>query len=113
TGWVRGMGQYKRGLGNDRQFFLSAWSGKSVTVDRKAQNGVPVHIARPFLCVVGGVPPDMLGELADHRGRSDGFVHRILFSFPPSPAAADWTEETVTQESADAWARVLAALRTL
>src|SRR5262249_20121019 len=88
--WVRGMGQYKNGRGNDRQFWLATWSGKSHLVDRKTQNGVPISIPRPFVNVICGMPPDMLGELADCRGRNDGFLDRILFAFPRCAGAADW-----------------------
>src|SRR5262249_34851814 len=52
VGWVRGMGQYKGGRGNDRQFWLSTWSGKSHLVDRKSQGVVPISIPRPFINVI-------------------------------------------------------------
>jgi hypothetical protein len=113
VGWVRGMGQYKGGRGNDRQFWLSAWSGKSYFVDRKTQNGVPISIARPFVNVICGMPPDMLGELADCQGRNDGFLHRILFAFPRCAGAAEWEEATVELASKEAWERTLVNLRKL
>jgi hypothetical protein len=113
VGWVRGMGQYKGGRGNDRQFWLSNWSGKAHMVDRKAQGVVPIYIPRPFLNVICGLPPDMLSELADYQGRNDGFLHRILFVFPRASVGADWTEGTVSRDTKDAWARTLAGLRRL
>src|SRR5262249_41034169 len=94
--WVRGMGQYKGGRGNDRQFWLSAWSGRGHLVDRKSQGTVAISIPRPFVNVPLGLPPDMLGELADHQGRNDGFLHRVLFTFPKAAAGTDWTDETVS-----------------
>src|SRR5262249_2944360 len=111
--WVLGMGQYKGGKGNDRQFWLSTWSGKSHLVDRKTQNGVPISIPRPFVNVICGIPPDMLGELADYQGRNDGFLHRILFAFPRCAGAADWEEATVELASKEAWERTLVNLRKL
>jgi hypothetical protein len=113
VGWVRGMGQYKGGRGNDRQFWLSAWSGKSHFVDRKSNGLVPLSIPRPFINVVTGIQPDMLGELADRQGRNDGFLHRILFSFPKGTGGTSWTEITVSQRSKDTWAATLASLRKL
>lgn len=113
VGWVRGMGQYKGGKGNDRQFWLSGWSGKGHMVDRKGQGSVPITIPRPFINVVGSIPPDMLGELDDHRSRQDGFLHRILFTFPRAKAGADWTEVTVSPESKQAWENTLVGLRSL
>lgn len=35
SSWIRGMNQYKGGKGNDRQFYLSCWSGQTALVDRK------------------------------------------------------------------------------
>jgi hypothetical protein len=113
VGWVRGMGQYKGGRGNDRQFWLSNWSGKAHMVDRKSQGGVPISIPRPFVNVVFGLPPDMLNELADFQGRNDGFLHRILFVFPHASSGTDWTEETVTDEANLAWQTTLLRLRGL
>jgi hypothetical protein len=113
VGWVRGMGQYKGGRGNDRQFWLSAWSGTSHFVDRKSQGLVPVTIARPFVNVVGGAPPEMLTELADHKGRRDGFLDRLLFVFPRACAGADWSEAAVSDAAKQAWEKTLVALRKL
>ncbi len=111
--WVGGMNQYKGGKGNDRQFWLSAWSGKAHLVDRKAKDGVPISIPRPFVSVLGGIQPDMLTELADPRGRSDGFLHRILFCFPALTGPADWTDATVSDAVARAWVDALVRLRAL
>ncbi len=113
AGWVGGMNQYKGGKGNDRQFWLSTWSGKSHLVDRKAQGVIPVSIPRPFVCVLGGIQPDMLGELTDRQGRSDGFLHRILFVYPTPTGTAGWTDDTVSDGAAAAWADCLARLRAL
>jgi hypothetical protein len=111
--WVRGMGQYKGGRGNDRQFWLSNWSGKMHMVDRKGQGVVPIIIPRPFVNVICGMPPDMLGELADCQGRNDGFLHRILFAFPRCAGASDWEEVTVDLASKQAWEQTLVNLRKL
>jgi hypothetical protein len=111
--WVRGMGQYKGGRGNDRQFWLSAWSGKSHMVDRVSLALVPISIPRPFINVICGLPPDMLSELADCQGRNDGFLHRILFAIPRCAGAADWEESTVSLASKQAWEQTLTSLRKL
>jgi hypothetical protein len=113
VGWVRSMGQYKGGRGNDRQFWLSNWSGKTHIVDRKSQGIVPIGIPRPFANVICGLPPDMLNELADHQGRNDGFLHRVLFAFPKATVGADWTNATVSEASRRAWENTLTGLRQL
>jgi hypothetical protein len=96
VGWVTSLNQYKGGSGSDRQFWLSAWSSTDFTINRKGKD--PVRITRPFLSIVGNIPPDMLGELADKRGRENGSVDRILFAFP-DPILVKWTYETPDPKS--------------
>ena len=112
TAWVAGLNQYKSGgKGSDRQFFLSTWSGSPVVVDRKADREKgPISIPHPFLGVVGGLTPDMLGELSDSHGRDDGFIDRLLFTFP-EPTKIRWNAGAVSSESIDGWLRVVRQLR--
>lgn len=76
TGWVQGMGQYKGGLGRDRQHWLSIWSRDSIKVGRKTTRS---HwIPKPFVAVLGGIQPDPLEDLL--HGRDDGLLPRILMA---------------------------------
>ncbi|MDR3634388.1 MAG: DUF3987 domain-containing protein [Isosphaeraceae bacterium] len=111
TALVAGLNQYKSGgKGADRQFFLSAWSGTAVTVDRKGQHDRgPLHIPHPFLSILGAMTPDMLTELAEGKGRDDGFIDRFLFTLP-DPVQVRWVPETVPGEAMDRWG---AAVRVL
>jgi hypothetical protein len=104
TAWVLALNQYKTGgKGSDRQFFLSAWSGAAVIVDRKHQEGrVPIHIPHPFLAIAGGLPPEMLAELVDARNRNDGFLDRILFAHP-DPVAIRWRDRVADPDAASDW----------
>jgi hypothetical protein len=104
TGWVRGMDAYRGGRGRDRQHWLSCWAGEGLVNDRKTgTHGLPAIIERPFVCVVGGLPPDMLSTLADTRGRSDGFCDRLVFAFPRAHLGSRWTDSVVTGEARAAW----------
>lgn len=78
SGWVRGMGAYKGGLGRDRQHWLSIWAGASFPVNRKGDEGIPIYIQRPFVGLVGGIQPDVVGDI--HGGRDDGLLERLLFA---------------------------------
>jgi hypothetical protein len=98
-----GFNRYRRGIGADRQFFQAAWSGKLTVTHRvKLVEGVrqldTLEIPRPFLCVLGGLPPELLGELSDERGREDGFIHRFLFCYPDS-IIAGYSEEGVSSDA--------------
>jgi Protein of unknown function (DUF3987) len=74
---------------------------------------VPISIPRPFVSVICGIQPEMLNELADHQGRNDGFLNRILFVFPLATRGTDWTDATVGAASKQAWTDALACLRSL
>ena len=71
TGWARAMNQYRSGRGADRQAWLSFWSGAEHLVNREGLKEA-LLLLDPFLCVAGCLPPDVLDELADERGREDG-----------------------------------------
>lgn len=61
VGWALRMDAYRNGKGADRQFWLSAWSGTSTSVDRvKDGKEGPLWVSRPFVGVVGGLAPSRL-----------------------------------------------------
>jgi hypothetical protein len=111
TAWVSALDQYRaRGRGTDRQFYLSAWAGEPVAVHRKNQDDGPLFVPHPFLAVVGPLPPDRLDQLRGERNVNDGFLDRVLFSFPaPMPAIGeDWR---AVEDDVDAiWADALGKL---
>jgi hypothetical protein len=111
TAWVHAMDQYKGGKGADRQHWLSFWNGAPVIVNRKNRREATV-LMDPFVAVVGCLPPDVLEELGDERGREDGFVHRILFASPPAHTV-EWTEASLGPEVAQNYETVIRALFTL
>jgi hypothetical protein len=97
SGWVRSMDQYRGGgRGADRQHFLSMWSRTLIKVDRKS-NPKPIIVPRPCLSVVGGIQPDLLPDLADAARREDGFLDRLLWSFPDE-VHDQWTKEGIAPE---------------
>ena len=100
SGWFGGMNQYRGGRGADRQFYLSAWTRRSVKVDRKG-SAVPIIIAKPHVSVVGGIQPDLLGGLAGAEQRQDGFLDRILWAYP-DPLPDRFTEDEISPEASRA-----------
>ena len=102
AGWSRSMDAYKANKGADRQFWLSCWSSEAVAVDRKGNAG-PIMINSPLLCVLGSICPDMLKELLDSKGRSDGSIERQLLSFPSTYPQKKWTDEGVSEKISQKW----------
>ena len=110
TAWLDGMGQYKQGGGNDRQFYLSAWAGAAVSIDRKNQeNGVPLFLPHPTLSIAGAMTPDMLRPCLDNGGKEDGFTDRILIGYPEM-VEVRYTEDTIPEDVTEAWSEAIKAL---
>jgi len=108
AGWARSMDQYRSGKGPDRENWLSMWSASPVLVNRRTRKHAQ-YIPRPFVGVSGTIQPDMLTELSDERGREDGFIHRILFTYPPQ-VSERWSEDTVSEGARSAYASMFDAL---
>lgn len=94
SGWVKAMDAYRGGKGGDRQRWLSGWSSNPWKVDRR--KGEPIFIKAPVVCVVGGIQPDVLPELAREAGQRDGFIERILWAYPEERYPDD-TEATISE----------------
>lgn len=77
-------------------------------MNRKTRQ-TPIVLDNPFVNVVGCLPPDLLGQLTDARGREDGFVHRLLFGFP-DPLAMHWSEVAVREATLEGYCRVFEGL---
>lgn len=112
--WVRGMNQYRSGKGTDRQFYLKAWQCAKVKVVRKSELDRPLRLKQPFISVLGSIQPTMLEELGDSRGREDGFLARMLFSWPHTNPAPDFDFSTdIPDQQAQQWESIIRYLRSL
>jgi hypothetical protein len=86
------MNQYKEGKGSDVEFYLSTWNGHPYAVDRV---GTSFTLERPLIGVVGGIPPEILSQLDVSGGKADGFLPRILESWP-EPVEVRWNENEIS-----------------
>lgn len=106
AGWLMSFNQYKAGgKGSDRQFYLSAWSGAAVSVDRKNKDADPLFVRFPCLTVVGTIQPAVFDRF---RGDADdGFYDRVLFCYPDElPLVGErWGE--IDDKRADRWAEAV------
>jgi len=111
SGLIASLNQYKGGKGADKQFFLSAWSGDPIYIDRKtekANRGGPLHVYRPFVGIVGGIQPDVLPTIVGEyqRGRrpiQDGFFDRFTIAWPdPLPHVGERGLE-ISTDTIQAW----------
>jgi len=106
TGWVKSHDAYRQA--GDRQHFLTLWAGSPLKVDRKGSD--TIHVPRPCVPIIGGIQPDLLPDLAEEASRRDGFIERILMTWPVSKPMR-WSDVPVdTGASADVHA-IFARLR--
>jgi hypothetical protein len=101
SAWVAGMDQYKNGKGADRDHYLSLWSRSAIKVDRRGHLDEPIVVERPTLSVVGGIQPDRLHLLANAAG-DDGFLARLLLSWPDPMPNGVFNEDEVSDEATEA-----------
>ena len=91
--WAKSMDQYRSGgKGADRQFWLSAWSGSYVSVDRKARPE-PLVLPVPFVGLFGSIQPSVLPDIG--AGREDGLMDRILFAYPETTPSR-WSDDEIS-----------------
>lgn len=102
--FVKCLNQYRSGgKGADREFWLSAWTGASVKVNRaKDHEAGPLYVAHPFASITGMLCPDSLAELRGENrsgdAHADGFLDRFLLSFPDPMDAVAETWRTIPVE---------------
>ncbi|MGN7785203.1 DUF3987 domain-containing protein [Niabella sp. 22666] len=77
--FFNGMNNYSKGDQSSK--FLSYWSNKYYTVDRKGAD-VPLIISRPFLNIIGTLQPKILKNIFPANHSDSGFLQRFLFAFP-------------------------------
>ncbi len=97
NGMFKLMNAYRGGHGADREFFLEAWSGKSLKVDRKGAGSI--NVEHPFLSILGSIQPEVLGEMQQKHKIEDGFAHRFLYHWPDDPRPYDAEETDVPRFS--------------
>lgn len=78
NGWIKDMNKYREG--SDLEFWLSTWSGNSVSVNRITRAGS--YIEKPHIPVLGGIQPAVLNNIYTDENKDNGFIDRLLLSYP-------------------------------
>ena len=104
SGWLKDMNKYR--AGSDLEFWLSCWSGQSVSLNRKTAKSS--FVDKPFIPVLGGIQPGILGSFYTEENKANGFMDRMLLSFPDlsveqynekemNPELIEWFDSFVLQ----------------
>lgn len=78
AGWLKDMNKYR--AGSDLEFWLSCWSGKSVSMNRKTAKSS--FVEKPFIPVLGGIQPSIFNSFSTEENKENGFMDRMLLSYP-------------------------------
>jgi len=78
AGWLKDMNKYR--AGSDLEFWLSTWSAKSVSLNRKTSESS--FVDKPFIPVLGGIQPTIFNGLSTEENKENGFLDRLLLSYP-------------------------------
>jgi hypothetical protein len=97
--WFKSFSRYSKGA--ETEFWLSSWSNKAITVDRKGSE--PTYIASPFIPVIGTMQPSVLNELSGDNRASNGFLDRILFTCNKNLKSPYWSDKELPKEISMTW----------
>ena len=109
-GWLKDFGRY--GNSGEVQNLLSIHSGEPVSISRKTTD--PIHVAKPFLAVVGGIQPRLLAKTFCVEDFVDsGFVGRFLFCWPYISINEEMSGDTIPQGVTGVWSSTIDAMYNL
>lgn len=92
----KSINKYRPG-GGDEEFYLSTFSSKPYSINRKQSE--PILIERPVLNLIGGIQPLVLGKMFDGNRNSNGFTHRFLFVYPDKVVREDLSDTEISPET--------------
>lgn len=104
AGWFKDMNKYREG--SDLEMWLSSWSGKMISLNRVTKSS-NAFLPNPFMPVLGGIQPSILNNLYTEENKENGFMDRVLLSFPElsvdkyndnemDSKVIEWYENTIT-----------------
>jgi hypothetical protein len=109
AGWFKNFNRYNKG--SEMEFWLSAWSGKPINIDRKT--GEPIFIPLPYIPVAGTIQNGLLNELAKDSRIQNGFIDRILFVIPDNIQKPYWSDTELNPVFAKEWKGIITKLLSL
>jgi len=109
AGWFKNFNKYNKG--SEMEFWLSAWSRKPITIDRKTAE--PIFIPLPFISVVGTIQTGIIKELGKENRTENGFLDRILFVIPDNLLKPYWNETELNPNIIGSWLSIISNLLAL
>lgn len=89
--------------GTDRQLWCELYDGRYRRQHRASSRGQSVALESPYLCMLGGIQPDLLACTYSNRG-DDGLLDRMLLVGPPRMPQPAWPRDADDPVLNTAWA---------
>lgn len=105
-GFIDDMGRYHKS--GEVSNYLFIWDGSTFSVTRKTQP--PMYIENPFLCIMGGIQPDVFSEAFKRELAGVGFVQRWLFVYPDEIQKALYSDSVLDVIYEAAWNEIFEKL---
>jgi hypothetical protein len=96
--------------GGEEAFYLSAYDGEQVTLDRKT-NREHIFVPQAALSIIGTCQPAVFARLMKLQRRESGFLARFLVVEPPT-SPSDLPDESLDDSILDNWRTTIARLLT-
>lgn len=105
AGLFGGFDRYASKGGGDEAFFLSAYDGESVTVDRKTERE-HVFVSSMSLSIIGTCQPAVFARLMNSQRRESGLLARFLVVQPPMTSKR-WSDHDFDSQIDGNWGKVI------
>jgi hypothetical protein len=93
NGFFKDMNKYR--AGSDLEFWLSSWSNKGVSMNRKTAKSS--FVESPIIPILGGIQPAILNQIYTEENKDNGFIDRMLVIFPELEVEK-YNEEEIDQK---------------
>ena len=77
SGFFKGLNQYKRGKGDDTEFYCELWNGRVFPPERVGEKNISNGIFRCQSGILGGIQPKILQSLFGNETIGNGFFARF------------------------------------
>jgi hypothetical protein len=102
-GMIKNMNRYNKG--SELEFWLSVFSGKSVSIDRKSDRSLLIE--HPFISLAGTIQLGLLQDLAKDGMQVNGFLDRLLFVVAENLKKSHWLDAELNKATEQEYSAIL------
>lgn len=102
--YFQDVGRYTKGS-SEVSKLLSMWSNDNVQIDRKGSE--PLLIQEPYLSIIGGIQPSMLGSTFGAYNNGSGFIQRWCFVYPDIEDMQTYSDKRIDTGTKNIWTSII------